>query len=366
MNSSESNPPEGGQPDGQNLWRILQEDTVDAADRAAQREASPETPKGTDSKPLVERKTAQTDRGGITQIERILSDPDSAEFNVDFRSSTRHAETDYDSAVLNFYRDVDAAVTCKNHPNRPSVQQCPECSAYYCQECMVIRRGRMICRDCATAIYVPSEEEIITAQEFGAPTPEADVMPIEHPEFQVGSNALGLEGRPAHPVKRLMALLIDLIVTRGLILILAWIAGGILNHQPGAFFHLFDNQADETTFERIFQAVVLIRPMMPWLILFAIVDFLYFFFSLSFVNRTLGMSWLGCRVVTEWGDFAGFGIIALRTLVFMVCLGWPAVLIGWFFPAYRGPHDYAAGTLVINYSGNKRIDSYDTVQIKLD
>jgi len=49
----------------------------------------------------------------------------------------------------------------------------------------------------------------------------------------------------------------------------------------------------------------------------------------------------------------------------MVCLGWPAIILGWFFPGYRGPHDYAAGTLVINYAGVKRIDAYETVQIKL-
>jgi uncharacterized RDD family membrane protein YckC len=231
---------------------------------------------------------------------------------------------------------------------------------------MTVRRGKMLCRDCATALYVPSEEEILAAQEYGLDTPGPGVTPEEHPEFQVGSNILGLEGRPSHPLKRLGALLIDLVITRGLMLILAWIAGGLLSHQQGAFFHLYETQVDESTLQRVIEAMVFFRPMMPWLIIFAIVDFLYFFLSLSFFNRTLGMSWLGCRVVTEWGDFAGFGVNALRTLVFMVCLGWPAILISWFFPAYRGPHDYAAGTVVINYSGNKRIDTYDTVQIKLD
>lgn len=366
MNSSQSNPPDGDQPDGQSLWRILQEEPEVAAEDSQPQKPPPVEPEHDDSATVAEPQSAVADHGGVTQIERILSDPESAEAEVDYRAAAQYSDTDYDAAVLNFYRDAEAAVTCKNHPDLPAVQQCPECQAYYCQDCMVVRRGRMICRDCATAIFVPTEEEILTAQEFGVNSPEAEVMPKEHPEFQVGSNVLGLEGRPAHPAKRLLALLIDLLVTRGLLLVLAWIAGGLLGHQPGAFFHLYDSQIEESTIQRVFQAVVLIRPMMPWLIIFAIVDFLYFFFSLSFVNRSLGMSWLGCRVVTEWGDFAGFSVIALRTLVFMVCLGWPAILIGWFFPAYRGPHDYAAGTLVINYSGNKRIDSYDTVQIKLD
>jgi uncharacterized RDD family membrane protein YckC len=369
MNSSHSNSPGDDQPDGQKLWRILQE----APETDSANGDTPEDTQQADQPPPstpAERKPADADapelHGGVTKIERILSDPESIEAEVDYRTVAQRTDTDYDSAVLNFYRDSDAAVTCKNHPDRPSVHQCPECQAYYCQECTVVRRGRLLCTDCATALYVPTEEEILAAQEYGTFVRGPEVTPEEHPEFQVSGSVLGMEGRPAHPLKRLLALLIDMIITRGLMLTIAWIAGGLLSHQPGAFFHLFESQGDELVIERVFNAVVLVRPMMPWLIIFAVVDFLYFFTCLSFTNRTLGMSWLGCRVVTEWGDFASFSVIALRTLVFMVCLGWPAVLIGWFFPAYRGPHDYAAGTVVINYSGVKRIDSYDTVQIKVD
>jgi len=374
MNSSHSNSPGDDQPDGQKLWRILQEEPdADSAEADARRDtpaAAPQTNRPPPVDSVADRQTAKTEapglHGGVTKIERILSDPESIEDEVDYRTIAQRADTDYDAAVLNYYRDSDAAVTCKNHPDIPSVHQCPECQAYYCQECMVVRRGRLLCRDCATALYVPTEEEILTAQEFGVGVRSVAVTPEEHPEFQVSGAMMGMEGRPAHPVKRLLALVIDMLITRGIMLLVAWIAGGFLSHQPGAFFHLYESQGDELVIERVFNAVVLVRPMMPWLIIFAVVDFLYFFSCLSFTNRTLGMSWLGCRVVTEWGDFAGFGVIALRTLVFMVCLGWPAELIAWFFPAYRGPHDYAAGTVVINYSGIKRIDSYDTVQIKLD
>jgi len=230
---------------------------------------------------------------------------------------------------------------------------------------MVVRRGRLLCRDCADSIFVPSEESVLTASELGLAEPAAEVMEEEKPEFQVGNPLLGMEGWPAHPMKRFFAFLIDLLVTRVLVLLLAMFAGIFLGQRSGAFFHLFDQAAGESTIYAVYQATVLLQPIIPWVVVFAVMDFAYFFFTLSFFNRTLGMSWLSCRVVTEWGDFAGFSTIALRTLVMMICLGAPAILLAWFFPAFRGPHDYAAGTLVINYAGVKRIDSYETVQIKL-
>ncbi|MBN2081788.1 RDD family protein [bacterium] len=364
MDSSQPRNPGDGQPDGQNLWRILQDTSDDSPVADAEVKAKPavppyEEPVGTKPPPPAEPQ-------GITQIERILSDPESAAELVDFSSAATREHADYDSAVRSFYRDAEVSVMCKNHPERHSVQQCPECQAYYCQECLVVRRGRMVCRDCAVAIFVPSEEDILTAQEYGTSDPAREVTPEEHPEFQVGGALLGMEGRPAHPFKRVLALLLDLLLTRGLVLILAWILGGMFNSQPSAFFHLFDESASSPVFHRVFSAAVLLRPFMPWLVVFAIVDYIYFFVTLSFFNRTMGMSWLSCRVVTEWGDYVHFGAVALRTLVFMICLGWPSILLASVFPAYRGPHDYAAGTVVINYSGVKRIDSYDTVQIKLD
>jgi uncharacterized RDD family membrane protein YckC len=347
--NSDSKPPEE-----RDLWRILQDDSE--AERA-------EEPLPDDPGSAGETTSAASE--GITQIERILSDPESMVDTVDFRP-TADEDDDYDAAIRNFYRDTGTTVMCKDHPEVPSVDQCPQCEAYYCQECLVVRRGRLICRTCAVSEYVPTEEEILEAQEFGQGETPAEITPEERPEFQVGSALLGLEGRPTHPLKRLVALAVDLLITRLMVLVLAAIAGGLLSHQPGAFFHLFDQAQGEPIVARFYQAFVLLRPVVPWLIIFAVIDFLYLFLSMSFFNRTLGMSWLSCRLVTEWGDFVGFGAVALRTLVFMVCLGWPSILLAWFFPAFRGPHDYAAGTIVINYSGNKRVDSYDTVQIRLD
>ena len=350
--NSDSKPPEE-----RDLWRILQEDSE--ADRVEKPRADqPDDAEGGG-------KVTPAGSEGITRIERILSDPESMVDTVDFRP-TVDDDDDYDAAIRTFYRDTGTTVMCKNHPEVPSVDLCPQCEAYYCQECLVVRRGRLICKTCAASKYVPTEEQILDAQEFGSGGARAEITPEEKPEFQVGSALLGLEGRPTHPLKRLGALAFDLLITRLLVLVLAAIAGGLLSHQPGAFFHLFDQAQGEPIVAKFYQAFVLLRPVVPWLIVFAVIDFLYFFLSMSFFNRTLGMSWLSCRIVTEWGDFAGFGAVALRTLVFMVCLGWPSVLLAWFFPAFRGPHDYAAGTIVINYSGNKRVDSYDTVQIRLD
>lgn len=298
-------------------------------------------------------------------IQRILSDPTavSEEGVVDYSKPVADSE-DFDSAIRAYHYNLTATVSCKNHPDRQSVDYCPECEAYYCQECMVIRKGRMLCSDCAEALFTPTEDEILSAQEMGLETPTTQVTPDEQPEFQLSGSMFGLEGRPTGTLKRIIALMIDLVIIRGSVLCLVFLLGLSISN-PSPFFHLFDNVQGESTAERVINALFLFRPMVPWLIVIASVDFLYFFFSLSFTNRTIGMSWTGCRVVGEWGDFVSFGAIALRTLVFMVCLGFPAIMIAGFFPAFRGPHDYVAGTVVINYSGVKRIDAYESIQIKL-
>jgi len=37
---------------------------------------------------------------------------------------------------------------CWRHPSREAVARCPECSRFYCRECVVEHLGRMICSDC--------------------------------------------------------------------------------------------------------------------------------------------------------------------------------------------------------------------------
>lgn len=37
---------------------------------------------------------------------------------------------------------------CWHHPAREAVVRCPECSRFYCRECVVEHLGRMICAGC--------------------------------------------------------------------------------------------------------------------------------------------------------------------------------------------------------------------------
>lgn len=299
-----------------------------------------------------------------SNIQKILINPDSVADDVDYRTR-EDSDQDYDSAIREYYREAGALVTCRDHPEREAADRCPECEAYYCQDCIVVRRGKLLCRSCAETLFTPTEEEVLAAQEQGLESPKAEVTPKEAPEFQIGNSMFGEEGQPASPLKRLLALALDLLLTRVLFGLVLLVAGYLMQNSPSPVFHLFDAVDGESTMFRVFKAFFLFQPVMPWLIIMAVIDFLYFFLTAVFTNRTVGMSWVGCRLVTEWGDYVSAGAIAVRTLVFMVFLGWPAILIGVVFPAYRGPHDYAAGTLVINYSGVKRVDAYETVQIKL-
>lgn len=370
-------PPEKDEGDdaSRNLWQLLNRPTEIPDESAGERQEEPaETP--AEEAPFRELHPEQyiaqdSDPVGpvssdASNIQRILLDPEATESGVDYGTRTEEEDGDYDSAIREYYRDKGVMVTCRDHPDREAVDRCPECEAYYCQECIVVRRGRLLCRSCAEALYTPSEEEILLAQEAGMPAPAPEVTPKEAPEFQIGNVMFGQEGRPASPGKRIVALLLDLLLTR---LILAGVLGllGLLfgSRFGSPVFHLFEAVADESTLLRVGKAFFLYQPAMPWLIVMAMIDFSYFFLTNMFNNRTFGMSWVGCRLVTEWGDYVSAGAVAVRTLVFMVFLGWPAILIGAFFPAYRGPHDYVAGTIVINYAGVKRVDAYETVQIKL-
>ena len=272
---------------------------------------------------------------------------------------------DFDPAVHHFVTEEAVAVQCKNHPQVDAVSVCPVCEAYFCQPCLVIHNGRLICRECRDTLAIHSEEEALSREESGEDG-ELDFVEKEKPEFQVSGEMFGLEGHPAHPVKKLIAFLIDLLVVRGIVLVILFALDPLTSDTGNAVFSLLDpGDGFDSPAPRIFKALILMQPLYPWLFILFITDFLYYFFSLGFANRTLGMSWTGCRIVTEWGDFVPFGQVAVWTLLFNLLLGWLAIVASWFFPAYRGPHDYAAGTVVINYDGVKRIDAYETVQIRL-
>ncbi len=52
---------------------------------------------------------------------------------------------------------------CWHHPSREAVVRCPECSRFYCRECVVEHLGRMICADCMAKAAAAQ-----TADRFGA------------------------------------------------------------------------------------------------------------------------------------------------------------------------------------------------------
>ncbi|MEZ5337555.1 MAG: RDD family protein [bacterium] len=374
--------PAGQNPDEENqLWKLLQGSTDSdgkpdrAADAGTDKPAAggsetsrrqfsdSDIPDGFEPEKWQEAPQAEN----VSMLQQVLSNPDAMPGDVDFsRPAAGQTERpgDADSAVSDFYRDNQVEVMCRKYPDQVATTQCPVCQAFYCQKAMTVRRGKLLCVDCAEAMFVRSEAEILDAQERGE-DPGPDVAPEAPPEFELGSGAFGLEGRPAHPLKKLLALGIDWMITRFLVLCILFLIGGA-SSTGNPLFAVFSDDSGGTQLSRIVQAFVYLRPVPYWLILFAITDYLYYFLSLAFWNRSIGMSWVGIRVVTEWGEFASFGALLIRTLIFIVLFEAPAILLSLFFPAFRGLHDYAAGTVVVNYSGVKRVDAYETIQIKLN
>ncbi len=41
---------------------------------------------------------------------------------------------------------------CMNHGQREAVARCPECSHYFCRECVAEHEGRVVCANCLTRL----------------------------------------------------------------------------------------------------------------------------------------------------------------------------------------------------------------------
>jgi len=379
----DKDPPEsqgsGAPGDGGNLWRLLQEDGQLADDGG--KPAPPAHPKPFPKQPedhladeeMDQWRRYQGDPGGddddarASRLRRIIETPEEMaaegyEVQVARRPDLADGhKPDYDSAVEDYIHEA-ATIACRVHPDRPSVAQCPECQAFYCQDCLVIRRGRMLCRDCAETAFVVSEDEVLRAQEEGRDAPDVGVAAEAPPEFQLGG--FGIEGAPAHPLKKALSWVVDFVITKSLLLLLVWIGAIMsLGFVPTAARAIFGANVHGPMLVRAVQSFG--ASPLAWLPLALAIDFVYYFLTLSFFNRTIGMGWTGCRIVSEWGEYVSFGAVALRTLVFVALLELPPILISLAFPNYRGPHDLAAGTIVINYSGVKRVDAYETIQLRL-
>jgi uncharacterized RDD family membrane protein YckC len=223
---------------------------------------------------------------------------------------------------------------------------------------------------CVEAEYAPTEEEIFAAQELGLDAPAADTQigEIERPEFELGATMFGGEGRPSNPIMQMLAWAIDCGLVRGAVLLVVMFFSSAFGNNDLPLLHMLDAETAAERQNAVIQTLLLgglgngtwLRTL-PMLML---LDFLWQFIGLVFFNRTIGMSWAGLRIVSEWGDFAPFGACAIRSLVYSVLLGIIAVIPGAFLPDFRGLHDMAAGTITINYSGLKRIDLYDTIAVK--
>jgi len=77
------------------------------------------------------------------------------------------------------------------------------------------------------------------------------------------------------------------------------------------------------------------------------------------------MSWLNLRILSTYGDFVSLSACAIRAAVLVVTLGF-SIIVALVHPRAMGLHDMAAGTYVVNFSGLKHVDVYETINVKLE
>jgi uncharacterized RDD family membrane protein YckC len=256
----------------------------------------------------------------------------------------------------------ETVVYCRKHPEVVAISQCPVCAAYYCNDCLVIKRGRLLCRTCAESAYAPSEQEVIELGE-DAYKHKGDFLPEFLPEFNPSAFGAGSEGRLSNAFKRVFGFVLDIALARVLYIfsyvVLTLLLAGLSKGAVKGVLTL-GNGSVIAGIKVVTYSVFHYHP----LALILLLDFLYFFISYTVANRTPAMSWLNMRIVTVYGDFVGIGSSAIRSLLLVVTLGF-SIIVAFIHPRAQGLHDMAAGTYVINYSGLKRVDVYETVNVKL-
>ena len=47
---------------------------------------------------------------------------------------------------------------CLHHPEREAVARCPECTRFFCRECVVEHEDRVICAGCLARLVAPADE----------------------------------------------------------------------------------------------------------------------------------------------------------------------------------------------------------------
>jgi len=227
---------------------------------------------------------------------------------------------------------------------------------------MVIKKGRLLCKACAEAEYAPTEEEIMAKGEDAFKL-MGDFLPYAPPAFNPTGIGEGAEARLTHPLKRIAVFIFDLILARigyfvGFIILSLLLAGLSVGHIPSVL------TLGEGSFAQGTKVLALNLLHFRPLPLLLTLDFLYFFVSYFFFNRSPGMSWANARIVTLDGDFVGVGACAVRAAVLVFSLGL-CIIVALGNRQRMGFHDMVAQTCVINYSGLKRVDPMETITIKM-
>jgi len=156
---------------------------------------------------------------------------------------------------------------------------------------------------------------------------ELGAVPYFRNSFKMARDKVRLGGtdalasfQPATPLKRVIALIIDLVIT-GLLSLLGSVALGLSAGEGEGLFSLLMS---------LLGAVLL--------------PFMYLTFTNGVLGRSIGKRLLNLAVIDKQGNPIGLKNGAVRTLVW-------AFVIGWFFalnnPAQQALHDKAAGSYVI-------------------
>jgi len=258
----------------------------------------------------------------------------------------------------------EAVVYCRNHTEVQAIAQCPVCAAYYCNDCLIIKKGRLLCKACAEAVYAPTEEEIIEHGEE-AYRHRGDFLPEAPPEFSPTMSGVGAEGRLANVFRRILGFALDILVARALYVlgyvVVSLLLAGISKGAVPSVLQLGGVGGLAAGVKQIALSLFTLK----FLPLVLVLDFIYFFVSFTLVNRTFGMSWLNLRIVSTYGDFVSLGACAIRAVVLVVSLGF-SIIVALVHPRVMGLHDMAAGTYVVNFSGLKHVDVYETTNVKLE
>jgi len=197
----------------------------------------------------------------------------------------------------------------------------------------------------------------------GAFTLKGDFLPTAPPAFNPTGTGEGGEAHLAHPLKRIVVFIVDLVIARVLyfaafIVLSLLLAAVSLGHIPSVL------TLGHGSFGLGMKVLLLNLAYFRPLPLILVLDFLYFFLSYLFFNRTLGMSWGNLRIVTLDGDFVSIGECALRSMVLVFTLGL-GIIISLGHRQRMGLQDILAQTYVINYSGLKRVDPLETISVKM-